>query len=514
MLRPSAFQNNGSGGNNQSSNNTNEISTSKSILRPSSFQLASGSGAQSANTSEEEPTTTTAVTGSPTEAAPSSSPSPSPSSSLSSPSPSILTSPASSSQTPVATSVALTAADSADDGNISSTTNNNSSLNSTDEENAEQKAANPFSSSSMKNTSIHEESGTEAAAKEPKETSGTEKSEAKSTTAVSPSMLAGKNIFAPSTTDLFAAAASKAPSTSNGSESIGFVFGQNIHERIVGAPSTSSFNSEETSRGPSGGGSESFAAAAASSASSSGIATSSTAKSNSNGSESKEESSVEDLTKAAREYEESRAQKRKYDEVETFTGEESESNVCDVNCKLFAFVASNWEERGPGSLRLNDSKDASGTKSSRVVFRTSGNLRVVLNTIVWKGMVVEKPSQKSLRLTAIDQTDKQIRIFLAQARPDDITSLYSALKKRIELEKEKADADGDAEDGLEGDTHVPDNKKDKKDWAGRCTYKVQRAIIHLSASKLFTLAKTVAFQLGIASAAENSNFTSKHQNFN
>lgn len=92
------------------------------------------------------------------------------------------------------------------------------------------------------------------------------------------------------------------------------------------------------------------------------------------------EASVECLNEVARVYEESRAQKRRYEEVETFTGEEDETNVLDVNSKLFTFVASNWEERGPGNLRVNDAKDKN--KSSRVVFRTSGNLRVLLNTKV------------------------------------------------------------------------------------------------------------------------------------
>lgn len=41
---------------------------------------------------------------------------------------------------------------------------------------------------------------------------------------------------------------------------------------------------------------------------------------------------------------------------------------------------SNWEERGRGSLRLNDSKKEQ--ECSRLVFRTSGNLRLLLNTKV------------------------------------------------------------------------------------------------------------------------------------
>lgn len=109
------------------------------------------------------------------------------------------------------------------------------------------------------------------------------------------------------------------------------------------------------------------------------------------------EASVENLNEVARVYEESRARKRKYDEVKTFTGEEDEKNVLDVNCKLFAFVACNYEERGPGSLRVNDSE-----LCSRVVFRTSGNLRVLINTKV--GCI-------ELSLTLIVKTHKICKIF-------------------------------------------------------------------------------------------------------
>lgn len=48
------------------------------------------------------------------------------------------------------------------------------------------------------------------------------------------------------------------------------------------------------------------------------------------------------------------------------------------------FVNSNWEERGRGSLRLNDICNDED-QCSRVVFRTSGNLRLLINTKV-RGM--------------------------------------------------------------------------------------------------------------------------------
>lgn len=94
------------------------------------------------------------------------------------------------------------------------------------------------------------------------------------------------------------------------------------------------------------------------------------------------------LSESAREYEESRAAvKRKFEEVEVITGEEGETNVLQVGCKLFSFdkASGNWQERGQGNLRLNDFEVKDGKESytqSRLVFRTVGGLRVILNTKV------------------------------------------------------------------------------------------------------------------------------------
>lgn len=442
MLRPSAFQKNCSS---SDSSNKVETSTSKSILRPSSFQLAAvGSQKPSTGTNDNEESISDVSTTS----------------------------------TIVSTD---TSAASKSDTKISSTTNNSDD------------STNPFSNTRIKEADDDDCEGS------PKSGSNNAEQNATTTTTITTTtspkiavgtLLGARNVFAPSTPTLFAAATSKTNSIRNGSESaIGFVFGENIHERIVGAPDAGTSSTNEKISTESCSGNELFAAAAASSTSASAASSSNAESSNhassSNGSakdQSKESSRVEDLTKVAREYEESRIQKRKFDEVETFTGEENEVNVLDVSCKLFAFVASNWEERGPGSLRLNDPKVLSGetttSKSSRVVFRTSGNLRVVLNTKVWAGMVVAKPSQKSLRLTAIDPTNGQIKIFLAMARPDDVSNLYAALKKRIEAEKEKTEVDSElpSQDdtdkesdgsipkptGNEENNDEPSAKKDKK----------------------------------------------------
>ena len=62
------------------------------------------------------------------------------------------------------------------------------------------------------------------------------------------------------------------------------------------------------------------------------------------------------LSESAAEYTESHSNKRKYDVVDVVTGEEEESNVFQVNVKLYIFDSDkkNWVERGRGMLRLND----------------------------------------------------------------------------------------------------------------------------------------------------------------
>ncbi|XP_053658753.1 ran-binding protein 3 [Anopheles marshallii] len=242
--------------------------------------------------------------------------------------------------------------------------------------------------------------------------------------------------------------------------SCGFVFGQNVHERVTGE----NLNNASGNNLPTTG--FSFATSVAATAGETGLGgTVNTASAASNatgttpgkeGSDSSDGSSREpkdreSLEEAARRYEESRgALKRKYEEVETITGEEDERNVVEINCKLFAFAKSNWEERGHGMLRLND-KD---NNESRVVFRQSGNLRVLINTKVWAGMVAQQPSQKSLRLTAIDSTG-QIKVFLVMSRPDVITKLHKELSKRIETAKQTAEMEAAKENKDDNKTVIP-----------------------------------------------------------
>ncbi|KAJ8976179.1 hypothetical protein NQ317_002228 [Molorchus minor] len=91
----------------------------------------------------------------------------------------------------------------------------------------------------------------------------------------------------------------------------------------------------------------------------------------------------------------------KYEEVEVITGEEHENNILK------------FLERGRGILRLNDFHVDDDHIGSRLVFRTAGSLRVILNTKIsgQKMTIDKKASDKSIRLTALD-ANGEIKVFL------------------------------------------------------------------------------------------------------
>jgi Ran-binding protein 3 len=120
-------------------------------------------------------------------------------------------------------------------------------------------------------------------------------------------------------------------------------------------------------------------------------------------------------------------------EVEVVTGEEDESNVFQFSVKLFMFEkkTQSWLERGLGLLRLNDrlTPSDSSTFQSRLVMRVQGSLRVVLNTMIWPGMLIERSSKKSIKISAVDPEDG-IKIYLIQANPSDADHIFSAISAR------------------------------------------------------------------------------------
>ncbi|NXG65339.1 RANB3 protein, partial [Hemiprocne comata] len=188
-----------------------------------------------------------------------------------------------------------------------------------------------------------------------------------------------------------------------------FVFGQNMSERVLSPPKSNEGSTESNKEN---------AATESGSESSSQEAT----------------PEKESLAESAAAYTKATARKCLLAKVEVITGEEAESNVLQIQCKLFVFDknSQSWVERGRGLLRLNDMASTDdGTLQSRLVMRTQGSLRLILNTKLWAQMQIDKASEKSIRITAMDTEDQGVKVFLISASSKDTGQLFAALHHRI-----------------------------------------------------------------------------------
>ncbi|XP_069013931.1 ran-binding protein 3b isoform X6 [Embiotoca jacksoni] len=223
-----------------------------------------------------------------------------------------------------------------------------------------------------------------------------------------------------------------------------FVFGQNMSERVL-SPPKGELSSEENKEVPAAPPSE---------------------PSSQETTPEKANSVSESLEESAAAYTKATAKKCILEKVDVKTGEESESNVLQMQCKLYVFekTAQSWIERGRGLLRLNDMASTDdGTLQSRLVMRTQGSLRLILNTKLWPQMQVDKASEKSVRITAMDTEDQGVKVFLISGSSKDIGQLAAALHHRILALKSRAEQEPEAPETTIPEAEVPQSNEDDSD---------------------------------------------------
>ncbi|MED6294834.1 Ran-binding protein 3 [Characodon lateralis] len=223
-----------------------------------------------------------------------------------------------------------------------------------------------------------------------------------------------------------------------------FVFGQNMSERVLSPPKGGASNEEnkEVSAPPA------------------------SEPSSQETTPEKANSVSESLAESAAAYTKATAKKCILEKVDVKTGEESESNVLQMQCKLYVFekTAQSWIERGRGLLRLNDMASTDdGTLQSRLVMRTQGSLRLILNTKLWPQMQVDKASEKSVRITAMDTEDQGVKVFLISGSSKDIGQLAAALHHRILALKSRAEQETEAPATSIPEAEVPQSNEDDSD---------------------------------------------------
>lgn len=189
-------------------------------------------------------------------------------------------------------------------------------------------------------------------------------------------------------------------SISSNNESAGFVFGQNLQDRVTNIAEKPKSNSTPAESSTS----QQSDLSPTSTSTTSALSSSAIAGNN--------QSTVAGIP-----------EKRKFDNI---TGEEEETNVMHIYCKLFHWdsKASAWKERGKGNLRLNDKYEE--RTSSRLIMRTAGSFKLILNCLIQSGMKFELTNECTcIRFSNVDG------IYLIKGKQMDIEQIYSLIEQRL-----------------------------------------------------------------------------------
>ncbi|CDO93081.1 unnamed protein product [Kluyveromyces dobzhanskii CBS 2104] len=118
------------------------------------------------------------------------------------------------------------------------------------------------------------------------------------------------------------------------------------------------------------------------------------------------------------------------------SGEETEESLFQTNAKLYQLtdIKEGWKERGVGVLHLN--KDEVSEKS-RIVMRSRGLLKVILNLPLLKGFSIQKGfpgslnGEKFVRIIAVDEKNHPVQYALRTAKPEIADELYDKVKNNV-----------------------------------------------------------------------------------
>uniref|UniRef100_A0A5B6ZGJ0 Putative nuclear pore complex protein NUP50A n=1 Tax=Davidia involucrata TaxID=16924 RepID=A0A5B6ZGJ0_DAVIN len=87
-------------------------------------------------------------------------------------------------------------------------------------------------------------------------------------------------------------------------------------------------------------------------------------------------------------------------EVPTETGEENEKAVFTADSLLFEYLDGGWKERGKGELKVNVSRTGMG--KARLVMRTRGNYRLILNSSLYADMKLTNMEKKGITFACVN----------------------------------------------------------------------------------------------------------------
>ncbi|XP_054785049.1 nuclear pore complex protein NUP50A-like [Prosopis cineraria] len=91
-------------------------------------------------------------------------------------------------------------------------------------------------------------------------------------------------------------------------------------------------------------------------------------------------------------------------EVVVETGEENEKVVFNADSILFEFVDGSWKERGKGELKVNIS--SGGNEKARLLMRTRGNYRLILNARLYPDIKLTNMEKKGVTFACVNSANE------------------------------------------------------------------------------------------------------------
>lgn len=92
-------------------------------------------------------------------------------------------------------------------------------------------------------------------------------------------------------------------------------------------------------------------------------------------------------------------------EVVVETGEENERVVFSADSVLFEYVEGSWKERGKGEIKVNVS--TTGNEKARLVMRTRGNYRLILNAGLYPEMKLANMEKKGITFACVNSITEE-----------------------------------------------------------------------------------------------------------
>lgn len=124
----------------------------------------------------------------------------------------------------------------------------------------------------------------------------------------------------------------------------------------------------------------------------------------------------------------------KLQKQEIKSGEESEETIYQVNAKLYQLsdFEEGWKERGVGAIKVNQN---SNTEKARLIMRSRGILKVILNLPLIKGIKIQRgfpgslQSEKFVRVISVNDNKAPVQYAFKTGKEETASELYDSMVK-------------------------------------------------------------------------------------